>query len=209
MGRYVCWGLLLSLLACGCATTTHVDNGPSHSGGHYVDPAAPSQINTANIESYDIRGACQSMMGKMLANNLLSSDQRPPHVILDAKYFSNQSSSRINTNLLVDLLRSELFQASQGRMIFVGREYANMVEHERNLQADGVVGSGTTPQAALTLGADYRLGGRITDLAQGDAARLEKYTQITFEMIDLKTGQIVLSETYAFKKAQFYGTAYR
>jgi hypothetical protein len=149
------------------------------------------------------------MVSKMLANPLLANATRPPHVILDAKYFRNQSSSRLNTNMLVDELRTELFNAARGRIIFVGREYAGMVEHERRLKREGVTGTGTTRSSARTLGADYRLGGRITDLSNSNAAQLQKYTLIVFEMVDLETGQLVFSDKYAFKKAVRYGKTER
>ena len=199
------------LLLNGCATTvtTGASNRPSSSGTKYMAPEAMSTLNTAGVESYDIQSACKSMVGKMLANPLLANASRPPQIILDSQYFSVRTSSRLDKDMLVDLLRTQLVGAANGRMIFVGREYAGMVENERALKRDGVVDTATTSAAAKTLGADYRLGGRITELTQVDSGRTEKYTQIVFEMVDQESAQIVFSDTYSFKKAQELGQAYR
>ncbi len=203
--------LVLLVLLSGCATsvTTGVSQSASRSSGKYRPPDEPSNIRSVAIESYDIESACRKMVGKMLANPLLNRSGQPVHVIVDAEYFSVQTASRLNKNLLIDQLRSELLNAAAGRIVFVGREYAGMVEHERDLKRTGAVGPATTPGAATTLGAGYRLGGRITDLTNVGGGVTERYTQMAFEMVDLETGQIVFSDTHRFKKSQALGTLYR
>lgn len=204
--------MFVALAVSGCATTsgtTMVDNRPGSSGGKYVDSEAQSNLKTVGIESSDLKGACAKMVGEMLANPLLTRSDRPPHVIVDAAYFSIQTATRINKNIFVDQLRSTLVNAANGRMIFVAREASGMVMEERELEEDGITGQGTTPGSARVLGADYRMQGRITDHTEYGGGTTERYTVILVEMIDLKTSQLVFSGTYDFKKRQQAGKAYR
>ncbi|MBX9633968.1 MAG: penicillin-binding protein activator LpoB, partial [Magnetospirillum sp.] len=116
-----------------------------------------------------------------------------------------------NRNTITDRLRVGLQRASQGRMQFVGRHYANMVQSERNLKRQGVVDKGKNPTAQAQKGGDYRLGGRITSLDARDAksGMTQRYTQIIFEMADLESGEIVWSGIYEFSKAATDDVIYR
>ncbi|HAV70290.1 MAG TPA: penicillin-binding protein activator LpoB, partial [Alcanivorax sp.] len=135
----------------------------------------------------------------------------PPRIIIDNEYFKNESSSIINTNLLTDRLRVELNRAANGRMVFVGRHFADMVEKERELKRDGAVDGGTIRQTQATAGGDYRLGGRIASLDAMDrnSQTRSRYHQVTFEMIDLELGTIVWSGAYEMKKASQDNVLYR
>jgi len=151
-------------LLCGCATyTSQVENAPGRPTV-YSSPDTVGPIGGIGIESQDIISMCDKMMRNMMANSLLANAVSPPHVIVDAAYFRNESSSRINLNMITDRLRIGLNQHANGRMVFVGRHYSDMVEKEKKLKKSEIVDRGTTPHAVKTAGADYRLGGRITSL---------------------------------------------
>lgn len=62
-----------------------------------------------------------------------------------------------------------------------------------------------------TLGSDYRLGGRINSLDQKSArtGMIQRYTQITFEMFDTESGEIVWSGMYEFARAAADDVMYR
>ena len=201
----VCASFALS----GCATT-QVDNTPGRPTT-YSSPDTAGPVAGVGIESQDIISMCDKMMRDMMANPLLANAKSPPHVIVDAVYFRNESTSRINLNMITDRLRLGLNRHSYGRMIFVGRHYADMVEKEKKLKRAGVVDQGTTPHAAKTLGGDYRLGGRITSLdAIAQKSGLQsRFTQIIFEMVDLQTGAIVWGGEYSFKKTAADDVMYR
>ena len=105
----------------------------------------------------------------------------------------------------------ELNRAANGRMVFVGRHFADMVEKERELKRDGAVDGGTIRQTQATAGGDYRLGGRIASLDAMDrnSQTRSRYHQVTFEMIDLELGTIVWSGSYEMKKASQDNVLYR
>ncbi len=202
-------GLLLAAsLVTACASP--IDNSRGKATV-YEDVSTTGRVGGVGIESQDVVGVTDAMMRDMLANPILAGRSVPPRIIIDNQYMRNESSSVINTNMLTDRLRIELNRAANGRMIFVGREYAGMVQKERDLKRDGAVDGGTIRSTAAQAGGDYRLAGRITSLDatdRGDGTR-SRYSQITFEMVDLELGTIVWSGLYEMRKAGRDDVVYR
>jgi penicillin-binding protein activator len=214
---------LFALLWAGCQTpppyvpSTGVDSSPGRPTV-YEDVNTPGQVAGIGMESQDVASMTDKMVGDMLATPVLANRNVVPRIIIDSEYFRNESSTRINKNIITDRLRVNLNRASQGRMIFVGRHYTDMVEKERELKrgTEGgggapVVDAGTLQKTRSTLGGDFRLGGRITTLdAVNTASGLASRThQIIYEMVDLETGQIVWSGIYDFKKTARDDIIYR
>ena len=205
-------GLPLALLlgACSTVTTYPVVNAPG-TPTTYQDPGTRGPVSGVGIEAQDIVSMTDKMMRDMLGNPALVGRPTPPRVIIDAEYFANESSSRLNKNSITDRLRVSLNQASQGRLVFVGRQFADMVARERDLKRQGVTDTGTTGMAKAQLGGDFRMGGRITSLDARSPAtgQMSRYNQITFEMVDLENGQIVWSGIYEFLKTAQDDVIYR
>jgi hypothetical protein len=195
-------GLLatIAVAAAGCAAN-RVDD---HAGRAtaYRDPASADPTGGIGIESQDIVSMTDQMMRDMLANPVLAGSEQPPRVVVDSQYFRNESSTRMNVNVITDRLRVGLTRAANGRMFFLARHHVDMVEKERTLKREGVLDDGTLGRTARVAGADYRLGGRIKSLDAVDTGRgiTSRYHQITFEMIDLETSQIVWGGMYEFRK---------
>lgn len=202
-------GLALSVsLAAGCASNIDNTRGVATV---YEDASTTGKVGGVGIESQDIVAVTDEMMRDMLANRMLAGRDVPPRIIIDNEYMRNESSSVVNTNMLTDRLRIELNRAANGRMIFVGREYAGMVQKERDLKRDGAVDGGTIRETAAQAGADYRLAGRITSLDASDRSdgTRSRYSQITFEMVDMELGTIVWSGLYEMRKAGRDDVVYR
>jgi len=196
----------ITLLLAACGT----DNSPGVSTINQ-DPGRQGAVAGVGIESNDIQSMTDRMMRDMLSNPMLANAANPPQVIVDSEFFMNDSTQRINKDLITNRLRVNLNRASQGRMVFVGRNYSNMVQHERNLKRDGVVDTGTRGMTAAQAGGDYRLGGTIASADSRDArtGMVQRYTQITFEMVDLERGVIVWSGMYELSKAAADDVVYR
>lgn len=202
----------LAVLAAGLALSAcqSVDNTAGRPSV-YIDPNNVGPVKGVGIESQDVIAMTDQMMRDMLAQPRLANAQTAPHVIIDSEYFYNESSSRLDKNMITDRLRVGLNRAAQGRMEFVGRHYADMVTKERELKRQGVVAHGTTGIAAAPKGGDYRLGGRITSLDSRDpkTGMMQRYNQIVFEMVDLESSEIVWSGIYDFAKAAQDDIIYR
>lgn len=194
----------------GCVTAP-----PNASGSATVNiaPSLPGPVQGVGIEGQDIVSMTDKMMRDILSQPRFVQSQQggSPRVIIDAQYFSNDSTQPINRNLITDRLRVALNRTAAGRMIFIGRQYTQAVEAERAVKRAGVTDIGTTGMTRATLGADYRLGGRIASLDQKSSrtGQMQRYTQITFEMFDLESGEIVWSDTYEFSRAATDDVVYR
>lgn len=196
-------------LLAACATT-----GVNNTAGRatvYEDPGTSGRVQGIGLESQDLVSMTDRMMRDMMGNPVLVNRSTPARIIIDSEYFRNESSSRINKNSITDRLRVELNRAANGRMVFVGRHYSDMVESERELKRSGVTDSGTIRQTQATAGADFRLGGRITSLDAADtrSGEASRYHQVIFEMVDLEYGTIVWSGIYEMRKSAQDDIIYR
>ena len=154
--------LTATVFLFGCVTTS-VENAPG-TPTVYQDTKTAGLVRGTGIESQDISSMVDKMVRHMLANPTLAAAATPPRVIVDATYFENQSSQRLNKNVLIDRLATQLQIAANGRILFVNREFADMVEKERELKRAGKTDTGTVGLTQAVADADYRLNGRITSL---------------------------------------------
>jgi hypothetical protein len=175
------------------------------------DMTRPSALGGVGIESEDVIGMTQQMLRDMLTCPELASRVVPPRIAIDATYFRNESSNRINMGIITNRLRVELNRAAAGRMTFVGMHYADMVSHNRELKRDGVVDGGTVGQAVAPKAPDYQLGGAFTSLdgMSQDSGAISRYNQVVFEMVNVETGEIVWSGMYEIRKAAQEHVIYR
>lgn len=203
--------LTASCLFLSACTSTMEVNDSKGRATVYEDTSRVGKVAGVGIESQDITSMTDKMMRDMLTNPLLVRQSKPPRVIVDSEYFYNESSSRINKNMITDRLRVNLNRAANGKMVFVGRHYSNMVEKERQLKRTGVTDAGTIRKTKATAGGDYRLGGRITsqDALSPKSGQVSRFTQITFEMVDLEYGTIIWSGIYDYKKSAQDDILYR
>ncbi len=199
----------LAALATACASQPQ----PYASGMQTVtlDPSQAGPVQGVGIESQDIVVMADRMMRDMLADPAIAGQPAPPRIILDAEYFHNESAQRINTNIIVDNLRVNLQRAAGGRMRFVSRESFDMVASERDMKRNGVTDVGTLTQAKAQLGVDYRLRGRLTSTEQIQPSQglIQRYNQVTFEMVNLETSEIVWTGMYQVARAGADDVIYR
>jgi hypothetical protein len=176
-----------------------------------LDPGVRGKVAGVGIESQDVVGMTDRMARDLLAQPSIARRTTPARVIIDAQYFKNEGSQILNRNTITDRLRVNLNRAAAGRMVFVGRENAAMVEHERELKRTGKTDSGTTGLARAQFGGDYRLAGRIAALDSRDTRTglVQRYTQITLQLVDLETGQLVWEDMYEIARAAADDVVYR
>lgn len=200
---------LLSLLLGGCATTGVVNE--SGAAPVAVDPAQRGPVSGIGIEGSDVVSMTDQMVRDMLANRKLAAAPKAPRVIIDAENFANESTQPINKSLIVNRMRTSLNRASDGKIQFVGNQYAGAVAKARELKRQGVTDIGTTGLTKAQLGADYQLGGTIASLDSRNAktGMMQRYYQVNFEMFDLETSEIVWSGLYEFARAGADDVIYR
>ncbi len=204
--------VLAAALPLFVACTTHrtdVRNEPSQRPSRYLDPATatPGSPGSIGMESQDIVSMTDEIMRDMLANPIINRQEKPAVIVMDAEYFTNDSSQRMNKRLIVDRLRNELFRAANGRLRFISREQQQMVDEEQAKRTTGQVDG--SPRITFPT-ADYRLSGRFQDLRGGDVqGNRDSYMQVLFEMIDLNSGELVYSGMHEFKKSAYESIIYQ
>jgi len=176
-----------------------------------LDPDARGVVSGVGIEGQDLGRMADQMVRDLMANPEVSNRAVPPRIILDSSDLRNQSSQRIDKDIITDELRGRLMNAARGKMRFVSREFIAAVEQERALKREGVVDTGTTGLTKATAGADYKLVGKITSLdsRNNDTGMQERLTVISLEMLDLEYGTLVWNGTYKIRRAGADDVVYR
>ncbi|HET8748994.1 MAG TPA: penicillin-binding protein activator LpoB [Ramlibacter sp.] len=203
--------LALASLA-GCATMNQgLDNSPGRVSVYKDAATTSNRVAGVGVESQDVISMTDKMVRDILGTPQIAGRTQAPRIIVDDEYFSNESSSRLNKRAITDRLRVELNRSAGGRMIFLGRQYANMVAKERELKREGTFDAGTIRATKAQAGADFRLVGRITSMDANSARSgvMSRYHQITFELIDMEYGNISWSGLYEFKKEAQDDVIYR
>lgn len=200
---------LVSTLA-GCQTNPPLQNATGVSSME-VDSSRKGPVSGVGVEGQDIVAMTDQMMRDMLAEQIFASTGKRPRVIIDSAYFVNESSQAINRNIITQRLMVNLNRAARDRMRFVNRQNTAMVEQERALKRSGTTDVGTVGLTRAQMGADYRLSGKINSLDSRNTTTgmVQRYTQISFEMTDLESGEIVWTGIYEFSRAAADDVIYR
>lgn len=176
-----------------------------------IDHTIKGPVSGVGIEAHDITTMTDTMMRDLLSVPQLARAQKPPRVIVDDSDFRNEGSQPINRKLIVNKLRTALARSAKGRMKFLGREFADSVEKERQLKREGVTDIGTAGMTKAQFGADYKLTGTIATLDSYSASTglNQRYTQVTFEMLDLESGELIWSNQYEMERVAADDVSYR
>lgn len=198
--------LTACMISTGCASTPK-----GQAGAQYENTDQQGNISGVGIESQDIRAMTDQMARDILASPSIAKLTKPPYVIVDDAYFTNEGSEPINKRMITERLMIELNRAAAGRMFFVERQAEDMVQAERDRKREGQVGQGANAPTAKIAGADYRLTGRIMtqDTIDPKSGKKSRYHQITFKLIDLESSLAVWTNLYEFKKSAETDVLYR
>ncbi len=194
----------------GCQTQPQAQNATGVSSME-VDPSRKGPVSGVGVESQDVLAMTDAMMRDMLAEPIFADTGKRARVIIDAQYFVNESSQAIDKRLITTRLSANLNRAARNRMQFINRVQSAMIEQERALKRSGTTDTGTTGLTKAQLGADYRLSGKIgsLDSRNNKTGLVQRYTQISFEMTDLESGEIVWQGIYEFARAAADDVIYR
>ncbi|QFY41974.1 penicillin-binding protein activator LpoB [Candidatus Methylospira mobilis] len=177
-----------------------------------VDPTVKGPVSGVGIEAYDIVSMTDKMLRDILATPQIAARQTPPRIIIDGSDFTNEGSQPINKNLIINRLRVELNRSAKGKIKFIGREYDYALQRERSLKREGETDIGTTGLTKALFGVDFKLVGSIGTLDTSSfrsSGMYQRYTQVTFEMLDLESGEIIWSNNYEIEKAAADSAVYR
>jgi penicillin-binding protein activator len=177
-----------------------------------LDPNSRGAISGIGIESRDIDAMADMVLRDLMLRSDIVGREKPPRIVLNSEEFRNQSSQRIDRDMLTDMLRVSLSRAAQGRIRFLNREAMAIVMRERELKRTGVADTGTAGMTQGVAGGDYQLFGRMTslDTRDGKTGIVQRRTQVIFELLDLETAEIIYtSEPYVILRAGADDVVYR
>lgn len=177
-----------------------------------LDPHGRGAISGVGIESRDIDAMSDQVLRELMSRPDLVSAEKPPRVVVDSEMFRNESSQRIDRNMITDSLRASLNRAAAGRIRFISRESMAIIMRERELKRTGVADTGTTGLTQGVAGVDFQMIGRMTSLDSRDARSglIQRRTQVLFELVDLETGELrYTSQPYVILRAAGDDIVYR
>ncbi|MBF0127372.1 MAG: penicillin-binding protein activator LpoB [Magnetococcales bacterium] len=190
-------GLVAVVALSGCETMpTRVDNSPG-TPTTYIDPGTAGPLAGVGIESQDIMAMTDKMVRGMLEIPQIAQAKAPPRIILDPAEFQNESSQAINKNHILERLKVDLNRSAKGRLMFIPRQNAAVVEKERQLKRAGKVDAGTTGLTKAAAGGDYLLKGKFTSQDQRTKdGRIQRSNTIFISLLDLELGAEIWSDYF-------------
>jgi len=197
------------MVLAACATP-RVDNAAGRATV-YQDPRSAGLVSGVGLGSQDFSAMSDELVRDLISRTDITRRATSPRIIVDSVYFSNNSSQRMNKDIIINQMRADLQRAASRNLVFVGRAYSQMVQDERDLKRENVVDVASGNLARAQFGADYRMGGTITSFDENSTRSgiSQRLTTVQLELIDLETSEIIWIGTYTISKAGQEDVIYR
>lgn len=184
--RFVLPSLLALLTACAGTRDTR------------VDPDAPDTVTGTGLQSQDIKSMVNSMATKLKADGILAQGKDGTRASFYITELRNDSSDVIDKKLILRELRTELFNAfgRQIRILDRSTEATDLTKDERALKDSGEVDGKNDRKVA---GSDFVLKGVIASRDRQAGKLKSSYVNVTFELTDLVTQELVWTGDYSMK----------
>ena len=182
---------LLGLLLAGCAST--IDR--------RIDPDSPDLVGGAVLDSQDIRAMADEMTRDIVASGILRSNDITQRISFYILGMQNYSSDPIDKEIILTPIRTQIQRSlGRGNVMILNRSSATLeeVKNERAAKRANAVTSNQNMRGGVA-GADYVLSGAIRDRVKQGADIKSVYYQVTFEITDLETTELVWTHDYEVK----------
>jgi len=98
---------------------------------------------------------------------------------------------------------------ARGKMTFLAREDAAVLEKERQMKQTSQVTTSSDPNVQEFRGADYMLTGRLEGQSTRTSKGISDYVLYTFRFVNVRTTEIVYEDSYEIKKQGLEDASYR
>ncbi len=169
--------------------------------GEYADPGEKEIIDDRWNET-DARKTAEILINSMIKKSWLSNHKRAnknnkPVVIIDD--VENRTDEHIDIKALMESIRNELINSGQIR--FVNKSRRDAILKEIKFQNEsGMVSGSTQKKKGRQIGADFFLGGAISNKVNKQGGKKTVVYQTNLILTNLETAEIVWSENYKIKK---------
>lgn len=190
----------------GCSTTQGVKN---PSGVPVTEMRADERgfVAGTGVESQDIAMVTDKMARSILSVPQIANATTPPMIILDP--VNNNTRFAINKDIFLKRLRVMLNSKTRGKVSFLARERMAALENERALKQAGQVTSAADPNVVEFKGANFILTGELQGHTTTTGQGVSDYIMYTFQLIDVRTSQIVWEDFAEMKKQGLGDAVYR
>jgi len=159
------------------------------------------------VESQDLVAVTDKMARGILSLPVIANATTPPRVALDPVI--NETRFPINKDIFLTRIRTQLNSKAQGKVIFLARERMSALEKERELKRTGQVTSTSDPIVQEFKGADYFITGKLQGLTTRTKAGTSDYVLYSFQVINVRTSEIIWEDSAEMKKQGLEDAAYR
>jgi hypothetical protein len=179
---------LFALLMVACAGTRDTR----------VNPDAPDTVTGTGLQSQDIRTMANQMAADIKSYGVLAPTREGERASFFITELRNDSSDTIDRQLILRELRTELFRAfnRQVRILDRSPEATDVADAERRMKDRGQV-SGVNDRKVA--GSDFVLKGVIASRDRQAGRLRSSYVNVTFELTDLVTQELVWTGDYSMK----------
>ncbi len=197
--------VLAAGLWAGCAST-----GVKHPSGKAARDVPADQrgsVAGTGIESQDLVTVTDKMARNIVQVPQIARAQGTPRIVLQP--VENATRFRIDTELFLARIRGLLNEKATGKAIFLARDRMAALEREREMKRAGQVTSSSDPNAVEFKGADFFLTGKLHGLSTRTSQGLSDYILYSFQLIDVRTSDIIWEGQAEIKKEGLEDAAYR
>lgn len=155
-------------------------------------------VTGTGLQSMDIKDMAVKMAADIKAQGVLAPTRDGERATFFIYPMNNQSSDRIDKEIILEAVRTEL-QKGMGRQVRIvdrSKDAGELTESERVAKAEGVV-SGTNDRKVA--GSDYVLKGTIRSRDRQAGRLKSSYIVVTFELTSLVDQELIWSNQYEIK----------
>lgn len=191
-------------LLVGCASGV---KNPSGIGVTQMNADERGFVAGTGIESQDLVAVTDKMARSILGVPEIANAQGNPRIILEPVV--NETRFPINKDIFLTRIRTELNSKARGKVRFLAREQMAALEKERAMKRAGQVTSSSDPNVQEFKGADFILTGKLQGLSGKTSAGTSDYILYSFQLIDVRTSDMIWEDRAEIKKQGLEDAAYR
>jgi len=159
------------------------------------------------IESQDLVTVTDKMARSIIGIPQVANAQGQPRILLDPVV--NETRFPINKDIFLTRIRVMLNSKAGGKVVFLARDRMGALERERDLKQSGAVTSSSDPNVVEFKGGDFLLTGKLSSLTTRTSQGVSDYVLYTFQLIDVRTSDIIWEDFAEIKKQGLEDAAYR
>lgn len=197
--------LSTAIVLTGCASSG-VKN---PSGAQVTEMRADERgfVAGTGIESQDLVAVTDKMARSILAIPEIQSATTTPRIALLP--VNNDTRFPVNKEAFLLRMQTQLISKTKGKVRFLAREAMTDLEKERELKRSGAVTSSSDPAIQEFKGADFFLTGKLTGMTTRTSDGTSDYVLYVFQLIDVRTSEIIWADQSEIKKQGLEDAAYR